>query len=111
MRYARSLFRDFESYLRIVFGLDEDVIRLILNQYNANFVTYELDPGKYNIEDLQEVVYPLGHHDGTLQIKNDDLNKKTILILTQFGSTFGRLRFDEKSFFSYFVRFHLTLGF
>ena len=42
MGYARSLFRDFESYLRIVVGLDEDDIRLTLKQYNANFVTYEL---------------------------------------------------------------------
>ena len=30
MGYARSLFRDFESYLRIVVGLEEDNIRLIL---------------------------------------------------------------------------------
>ena len=34
MAYARSPFRDFESYLRIVVGLDEDDIRLILKQYN-----------------------------------------------------------------------------
>ena len=30
MGYARSLFRDFEIYLRIVVGLDEDDIQLIL---------------------------------------------------------------------------------
>ena len=45
MGYARSPFRYFESYLRIVVGLDEDDIGLILKQYNANFITYELDPG------------------------------------------------------------------
>ena len=49
---------------------------MILKQYNANFVTYELDPGNYTIEDLQEAVYPLGDHEGTLQIEYDDLNKK-----------------------------------
>ena len=32
MGYARSPFRDFESYLRIVVGSDEDDIRLILKQ-------------------------------------------------------------------------------
>ena len=37
--FARSLFRDFESYLRIVVSLDEKDIQLILKQYNANFVT------------------------------------------------------------------------
>ena len=32
--YATSLFRDFESYLGIVVGLDEDDIQLFLKQYN-----------------------------------------------------------------------------
>ena len=82
--YARSPFRDFESYLRIVVGLDEDDVQLIFKQYNANFVTYELPPANYTIEDLQEVVYPLGDHDGTLQIEYDGLNKKTKLILNSF---------------------------
>ena len=100
MDYARSLFREFESHLRIVVGLDEDDIRLILKHYNASFVTYEIDPGNYTIENLQEVVYLLGDHEGTLQIEYDDLNKKTKPILKRFGSTFGTLRFDEKSFFN-----------
>ena len=37
--YARSLFRDFETYLRIAVGLEEDNIRLILKQYNEKFIT------------------------------------------------------------------------
>ena len=98
MGYARSPFRDFESYLRIFVGLEEDNIRLILKQYNEKFVTYELDPGNYTIVDLKKAVYPLGDHEGTLQIEYDDLNKKVKLILTRFGETFGTLRFDEKGF-------------
>ena len=105
MGYARSPFRDFESYLRIVVGLDEDDIQLILKQYNANFVTYELDPGIYTIENLQEVVHPVGDHEATLQMKHDDLNKKTKLISTRFGSKFGTLRFDEKFFFNTLLGF------
>ena len=101
MGYARSPFRDFESWHRIVVGLDEDDIRLILKQYKANFVTYELDPGNFTIEDIQEAVYPLGDHEGTLQIQYDDLKKKTKPILNRFGITFGTLRFEE-NFFSYF---------
>ena len=89
MGYARSPFRDFESYLRIVIGLEENNIRLILKQYNEKFVTYELDPGIYTIEDLQEAVYPLGDHENTLKIKYDYINKKVKLNLTRFGSTFG----------------------
>ena len=97
--YANSSFRDFESYLRIIVGLEEDNIRLILKQYNEKFITYELDPGNYTIEDIRKAVYPLGDHEGTLQIEYDDLNKKVKLILTRFGRSFGTLRFDEKSFF------------
>ena len=105
MGYARSLFRDFESYLRIFVGLEDDNIRLILKQYNEKFITYELDPGNYTIEDLQKAVYPLGDHEGTLQIEYDELNKKVKLILIRFGRSFGTLRFDEKSFC------HTLLGF
>ena len=43
--YTRSLFRDFQCYLRIVVGLDDDGIQLILKQYNSNFVTYEISLG------------------------------------------------------------------
>ena len=105
MGYARSPFRDFESYLRIVIGLEEDNIQLILKQHNEKFTTYELDPGNYTVEDLQKAVYPLDDHEGTLQIEYDDLNKKVKLILTRFGSTFGTLRFDKKSFFHTLLKF------
>ena len=78
---------------------------MILKQNNEKFVTYEIDPGNYTIEDLQEALYPLGDHENTLQIKYDDINKKVKLILTRFGSTFGTLGFDKNSFF------HTLLGF
>ena len=42
MGYAWSAFRDSETYLRIVVGLDEDDIQLNLKQYISIFVTYEL---------------------------------------------------------------------
>ena len=100
MYYARSPFRDFECFLRMTGDLKEKDIQLILKQYNSNFVTYELNVGNYTIEDLQEAVYPLGDHEGTLQIEYYDLNEKTKLILTHFGSTFGTVRFDEHSFFN-----------
>ena len=98
-------FRDFESYLRIVIGLEEDYIQLILKQFNEKLVTYEVDPSNYTIEDIQKAVYPLGDHECTLQIENDDLNKKVKLILTRFGSTLGTLRFDKKSYFHTLLKF------
>ena len=99
MAYARSPFRDFESFLRMTGDLDEDDIRLMLKQYNEKFITYELDPGNYTLEDLQKAVYPLGDYEGTLQIKYGDTNNKVKLILTRYGSTFGTLSFDKKTFF------------
>ena len=43
--YSRSLFRDFESYLRFVIDLPEEDIQLILKEYNSHFNTYDLTPG------------------------------------------------------------------
>ena len=97
MGYARSPFRDFENYLRIVVVSDEDDIQLILKQYNSNFVTYELSPGIYTVKNSSQAVYTMGHHEGTLQIEYDDRRKKRKLILTHLGSTFGTLSFDEQT--------------
>ena len=107
MGSARSLFRDFESYLRIVIGLDEDDIQLIFKQCNEKFITYQLSPEIYSIEDISIALYTIGDHEGTLQIEydddddddDDDDTTKTKLILTRFRSTFGTLSIDEKSFF------------
>ena len=76
MGYARSLFRDLESYLRNVIGLDEDNIRLILKQYNEKITTHELSPDIYSIEDISKAVYTMDDHEGTLQIKYDGETKK-----------------------------------
>ena len=54
--YARSPFPDYESYLRIVVGLDEDDIQFILKQNNSAFVTYELTPGIYTIKYFSEAL-------------------------------------------------------
>ena len=102
MGYARSPFRDFESYLRIVVGLEEDNIRLILKQYIEKFITYELDPGNYAIEDPKKAVYPLGDHEGILQIEYDDLDKKVKLILTRFGETLELQDLTKNRFFIHY---------
>ena len=78
---------------------------MILNQNNEKFITYELDPGNYNIEDIHQAVYSLDDHKGNLQIAYDEIHKKVKLILTSSANSFGTLRFDDKSFF------HTLLGF
>ena len=87
MGYARS-FRDFESYLRIVAGLGEGDIQLVLKQYHSNFVSYEISPGIYSIEDISVVVFTMEDHEGTLQIEYDDISSERKLILTRFVGTF-----------------------
>ena len=95
--YARSPLRDFESYLRVVVGLDKDDIRLILKQKNLNFDTYELNLRIYTIRDISETVYTMRDHQGTLQTEYDDIGMKIKPILTRFGGTIGTLRFDERN--------------
>ena len=82
--YARSPFRDFESYLRNVVGLDEDDIQLISKRYKSNFFTYEKVPGFFSIEDLPKVVYTMGHNAGTQKNDYDGITMKTKLTLTGF---------------------------
>ena len=67
--YTRSPFRDFESYLRMVVGLDEEDIQLILKQYNSHFITYELTPGIYTIQDISDAVHTFSGHTEIIQIE------------------------------------------
>ena len=61
--YPRSVFQDFEGYLRTEIDLIEDDIRLVLDKYNSSFVTYELDPGIYTFKDLSEVLSKVLQHE------------------------------------------------
>ena len=108
--YNRSLFRDFESYLRFVVGLDEQDIQLILKEYNSHFISYELTPGIYTIQNISDAVHTFSGHSEIKQIEYDDISMKTKILLKfksnrqrMFG--LGTLKFDERSFF------HTLLGF
>ena len=108
LNYSRSQFRDFESYLRIRVGLDEEDIQLILKEYNSHFITYELTPGIYTIQDISDAVHTFSGHSEIIEIEYNDISMKTKIILKykdlreNFGM--GTLRFDKKSFF------HTLLG-
>ena len=64
-----------------------------------------MSPGFYSIKDFAGAVYTLGYHEGTLQVKYDDITMRTKLVSTRFGGTFGTLIFDEKSFFNALLGF------
>ena len=56
-RYTSSVFQDFESYLRTEIDLVEDDIKLVLDEYNSSFITYELDPGIYTFKDISKALF------------------------------------------------------
>ena len=76
MGYARSPFRIFGSYLRIVVGLDEHDIQISLNQYISIFIAHEIPPRFNSIKDISEIVYTIGNLEGTLQIEYGDISMK-----------------------------------
>ena len=105
--YTRSVFRDFESFLRTQIVLVEDDIKLVLEEYNSNFITYELDPGIYNFKDISEVLFNIlqSEYPGSsnvIDIEYDDITMKTKLIVRD---GIIAMRFDEKSFFSTILGF------
>ena len=53
--YNSSIFQDFESFLRKGIDLVEDDIRLVLDEYNWSFITYEIEPGVYTLKDLSKL--------------------------------------------------------
>ena len=107
--YSASSFRDFESYLRLVIGLDEEDIQLILKEYNSHFITYELTPGIYTIQDISDAIQTFSGHEETIQLEYDDISMRATIILKfkneKMKFALGTLRFDKQSFF------HTLLGF
>ena len=55
--YTGSVFQDFESFLRTQIDLVEDDIKLVLDEYNSSFITYELEPGIYAFKDISEALF------------------------------------------------------
>ena len=101
--YSASPFRDFESYLRLVIGLDEEDIQLILKEYNSRFITYELTPGIYTIQDISDAIQTFSGHQEIIQLENDDISLRTTIVLKfkneEVKFALGTFRFDKQSFF------------
>ena len=105
--YVSSVFQDFESYLRTEVDLVEDDIKLVLDEYNSSFITYELDPGIYTFEDISEALFNILQSEypgpsNVIDIEYGDITLKTKLVVK---SGFIAIRFDEKSFFSCLLGF------
>ena len=105
--YSSSIFQDFESYLRTEVDLVENDVRLVLDEYNSSFITYEISPGIYTFKDISEVLlnFLQSEYKGDFNkivIEFDDITRKTKLDVRPRIIAIG---FDEKSFFSTIVGF------
>ena len=56
VRYTSSKFQGFESFLRVEVDLVEDDIRLVSDEYNPSFTTYDLQPGIYTFKGNSEAL-------------------------------------------------------
>ena len=111
-RYLQTPFRDLESYLRFLTGLNEDDIQLILEQYNSKFKTYKISPAVYTFKDLSEVLsrsfkteFEIRNrqrsdhkYDKSDSILIDGDNVSSITKLTTFGvKNYSSIYYSEKS--------------
>ena len=107
--YCASSFRDFESYLTLVIGLDEEDIQLILKAYNSHFVTYQLTPGIYTMQDISDAIKTFSGHEETIELVYDDITRRATIVLKfkdeKEKFALGTLRFDKQSFFHTFLGF------
>ena len=106
--YPRSVFQDFESYLRTVINLGEDDIRLVLDKFNSSFITYEITSSIYSFKDLPEALYNIlqleyPKSSREILIEFDDITRKTKLVVNS-----GIIAM--KSFFLYYPRFYSRMG-
>ena len=105
--YRKSVFQDFESFLKTEIDLVQADIRLVLDKYNSSFNTYELQPGIYTFKDLSEaffnilqIEYPSSNSE--IAIEFDDITRKTKLVVRPGVIA---IRFDQNSFFSTILGF------
>ena len=80
--YTSSVFQDFESFLRTQIDLIEDDVKLVSDEYNSSFITYELEPGIYGYKEISEALfyilqseYPQSNSE--ILIRLDDVTRKT----------------------------------
>ena len=106
-RYTNSVFQDFESFLKTQIDLVESDVKLVLDEYNSSFITYELEPGIYTFKEIFEALlnilqieYP--GPSNVINIEFDDITRKSKLVVN-IGIIV--IRFDEKSFFNTILGF------
>ena len=80
--YTSSVYQDFESFLRTQIDLIEDDVKLVLDEYNSSFITYELEPGIYSYRDISEALFYILQSEypqsgSEILIRLDNVTRKT----------------------------------
>ena len=105
--FDSSVFQVFESFLRTEIDLVDDDNRLVLDENNSSFMTYELEPDVYTFENLFEILaIPIPRENDpshSIDIEVDDITLKTKLVARSglIASTF-----NDKSIFSSILGFN-----
>ena len=102
--YVSSVFQDFENYLRTEVDLIEDDIKLVLDENNSSFITYELQPVICTFKKISQALFNILQSEypglsNVIDIEYDDITMKTKFVVK---SGIIAIRFDEKSFFVLF---------
>ena len=107
--YCASSFRDFESYLRLVIGLDEEDIQLILKECNSHFINYQLTPGIYTMQDISDAIKTFSGHEVSIELVYDDISMRASIVFKfkdeKKKFALGTLRFDKQYFFQTLLGF------
>ena len=78
------------------------ILKLVLEEYNSSFITYEISPGIHTFEDVSEALFNIlqleyPRPSNAIVIEIDDITRKTKLVVR---TGIIAIKFDEKSFFS-----------
>ena len=78
------------------------ILKLVLDEYNSSFFTYELEPGNYTFKDISEALFKILQPEypssmSEIAIEIDDITRKSKMVVR---SGIIAIRFDEKLFFS-----------
>ena len=84
--YNSSIFQDFESFRRTNFDIFEDDIRLVLDEYISNLITYEKLSGIHTFNGLLEAVFLILQPEYevfniSVDFEVDDISMKTKLVV------------------------------
>ena len=100
--YTKSVFQDFGSFLRTQIDLVEDDIKLLLDEYKSNFITYEIALGIYTFKEITEALFNILQSEypepsNVIDSEYDVFTMKTKLFVRP---GIIAIRFDKQSFFS-----------